>query len=673
MLDIHKRAKELRILLNNASHAYYILDSPFIEDTVYDGLYRELLELEESNPSLQTEDSPTKRVGGMPSDEFKSIKHNIPLLSLDNAFNYQELIRWYERLTRAIGKSYNESLPLVGELKIDGNAIALSYEQGVLVQAATRGDGNQGEEITNNVRTINTIPLRLQLDNPPEWVEVRGEAFIPEKTFAEINHERETRGEELFANPRNACAGTLRQLDPKVVFDRHLDFFAYALHLPEEEKLFGQWEALGWLERAGFRVNANRTLSPNLADIYRFYEICENDRYLLPYATDGVVVKLNERELQDKAGFTQKAPRWAIALKYAAEEAPSILLRVNVQVGRTGTITPVAEFKTLNLAGTKVCRATLHNADRIAELDLYFGDTIVIRKAGDIIPEVVKVLPELRQKGAEKVKLPNHCPECNSSLVSEATEIATRCINSKCPAILRGVILHWASKAALDIDGLGSKLIEKLVNERLVKSIADLYGLDLQLLISLEGMGVKSATNLVKALDNSKKMPWYRQLYGLGIRHIGKVNAKALASTFPSIQKLIAAEPKDIYSVQGIGLEICQSLMNWFDTPGNQHLIEELYAVGFSLEAKEIKQDKIRSNDIPLEGKKLVITGTLPNLSRNNAIKLIEAAGGKVTNSISKNTDFLLAGTAPGNKLGKAEALGIRIIHESQLINLCKK
>ena len=677
MADPHERAAELRHLLNRAGHAYYVLDAPVMEDAVYDRLYRELLELEQNHPDLQRSDSPTQRVGGAPAEGFTSVEHRVGMLSLDNAFNRDDLQAWHERLLKVLDRPSDTRLPLVGELKIDGNALALSYRNGVLERAATRGDGSRGEEITANVRTISSIPLRLQIENPPEWVEVRGEAFIPDATFAAINAEREQRGEALFANPRNACAGTLRQLDPKVVAARRLDFFAYTLHLPGDAQPPGQWAALEWLNRAGFRVNPNRELCGDLAAIQRFCDHWEQGRHDLPYATDGVVVKLDDLQLQDEAGFTQKAPRWAIALKYPAEEAPTRLLRVGAQVGRTGAITPVAEFEAVALAGTSVSRATLHNADRIAELDLHLGDTIVVRKAGEIIPEVVRVLPELRPSDATPVQLPQHCPECGSNLVREGDEAATRCVNSSCPAILRGGLRHWVSKGALDVDGLGSKLIEQLVDRGLVGSLADLYRLDAALLASLDRMGDKSATNLVEALEASKQQPWHRQLYGLGIRHIGEVNAKALAAAFFSIDSLAAAAleaPEQIAELHGIGPEISASLGQWLRTPANQQLLQDLRSVGLSLEASFSEQEAASQAgadaDGVLQGKTLVLTGTLPNLSRSEAKALIEAAGGKVSGSVSKKTDYLVAGEAAGSKLTKAESLGVTVLSEADLTAL---
>jgi DNA ligase (NAD+) len=560
---------------------------------------------------------------------------------------------------------------MVGELKIDGNALALSYEEGLLVRAATRGDGERGEEITANVRTIQSVPLRLQLAHPPAWVEVRGEALIPDGTFAAINAEREARGEALFANPRNACAGTLRQLDPRVVASRRLDFFAYTLHLPEPwqpapedpPRPTSQWESLQWLQQAGFKVNPNAELLSGLLAVEAFFERWEEGRRALPYATDGVVVKLDDLRLQDAAGFTQKAPRWAIALKYPAEEAPSRLLRLACQVGRTGVVTPVAEFEPVPLAGTTVSRATLHNADRLSELNLHLGDTIVVRKAGEIIPEVVRVLTELRPAGAQRAELPDRCPECGSGLVREQGEAATRCVNSSCPAILRGALRHWVSKGALDVDG------------GLVGSIADLYRLDAALLASLERMGEKSADNLVAALEASKRQPWHRQLYGLGIHHVGEVNAKALARVFASAAELghaACGSPELITAIHGIGGEIAQSLQQWFATPANQELLEALERQGLSLARSEDGSGSPAGGGgaQPLAGLSFVLTGTLPSLSRSQASERIEAAGGKVSSSVSRKTSYLVAGAEAGSKLSKAESLGVPVLDEAALLAL---
>ena len=655
-----------------------------MEDPVYDQLYRELQELEQQDSTLISADSPTQRVGGRLAEGFSSVRHRIPLFSLDNAFTRDELHGWYGRLLKVLDRTAAEGSPppalaMVGELKIDGNALALSYENGVLVRAATRGDGEQGEEITANVRTISSIPLRLHLEPAPAWVEVRGEAFIPDATFHAINAERAARDEPLFANPRNACAGTLRQLDPKVVAARRLDFFAYTLHLPDDwdgPRPTSQWECLSWLRSAGFRVNPNAALLQNLAAVEAFFNAWDSRRHDLDYATDGVVVKLDDLRLQDSAGFTQKAPRWAIALKYPAEEAPSRLVRLTCQVGRTGVITPVAEFEPVALAGTSVSRATLHNADRLAELDLHSGDTIVVRKAGEIIPEVLRVLPELRPEGAQPLDLPHQCPSCNSELVRESGEAATRCVNSSCPAILRGALRHWVSKGALDVEGMGGKLIEQLVERGLVHAISDLYRLDAALLSSLERMGEKSAENLVTAMEASIAQPWARQLYGLGIHHVGEVNAKALAAAFPDVDTLAQAaidHPEAISELHGIGLEITQSLQQWFNIGANQKLIQQLQDVGLSLATSEQERQDLASRNSTLgvlSGQTVVLTGTLPSMSRSQAKELIEAAGGKVSGSVSKKTSFLLAGEEAGSKLEKANKLGIKVIDEAGLVTL---
>jgi len=815
-----QRAAELRALLNGAAHAYYVLDAPVMEDAVYDRLYRELQELENAHPQLISPDSPTRRVGGAPAEGFVSVRHRIPLFSLDNAFSLEELEAWYARLLRVLDRTpaAGEPLPalaMVGELKIDGNALALSYRNGVLVRAATRGDGVQGEEITANVITIQSVPLRLRLVDPPPWLEVRGEALIPDPVFEQINRERAERGEALFANPRNACAGTLRQLDPRVVAARRLDFFAYTLHLPDDwpgpaaagatpgassgepaapasgrgttgaagqgglidgasaavaaaetdacgadaqrlaaavaaggvdEPATGsaaqagrrassprpsaspvagqpaaaatgmvgragltaspaaaascdapgasavapahpadpprpqtQWQSLQWLQAAGFKVNPNRQLLKDLAAVEAFCAEWEERRGELAYATDGVVVKLDDLRLQADAGFTQKAPRWAIALKYAAEEAPSRLLRLEPQVGRTGVVTPVAIFEPVPLAGTMVSRATLHNADRLAELDLHSGDTIVVRKAGEIIPEVVRVLRELRPAGAVPLQLPSSCPECGSELVRESGEAATRCVNNGCPAILRGSLRHWVSKGALDVDGAGGKLIEQLVDRGLVGAIADLYRLDAALLASLERMGDRSAANLLAALQVSKRQPWHRQLYGLGIHHVGEVTAKALAQAFPSAAELASAAletPERITAIHGIGAEIAQSLQQWFATTANRQLLENLAALGFSLAADASERQAagglagVDGALAPLTGRTFVLTGTLPTMSRSQAQARIEAAGGKVSASVSRKTSYVVAGSEAGSKLARAESLGVPVLDEQGLLAL---
>ncbi len=672
------------MLLQDAAHAYYVKDAPIMEDAIYDQLFRELQELEKLYPELITPDSPTQRVGDQPAKDFKSVDHRVPLYSLENAFNLTELEKWHEKLSKALKRISihdNSPLAMVGELKIDGSAIALSYENGFLLRAATRGDGKRGEDITSNVRTIASVPLRLNLEQPPAWVEVRGEALIPNESFEAINAERQARGKSLFANPRNACAGTLRQLDSKVVAARRLSFFAYTLHLPEDwegapRKPATQWASLEWLEAVGFEVNPYRELCTDLTGVATFFKRWEEDRKALPYATDGVVAKLDNLQLQEKAGFTDTHPRWAVALKYPAEEVPTRLLRVTCQVGRSGAVTPVVEFVPVPLAGTIVKRATLHNANRVYELDLHEGDKLIVRKAGEIIPEVVGVLPELRDPTAIRIALSDDCPECGSRLVREEGEAATRCINSSCPAIIFASLRHWVNKKALDVDGLGSKTIGLLVECGLVGSIADLYRLKRSALSSLDGIGEKLADNIIAELSRSKTKEWHRKLFGLGISHIGEVNARALCKSYSDAETLKKASiehPEEICKLSGFGTEISASLQQWFSNSSNQRLLSELSSLGIRMgsEDKEFTQQlaiDIPSN--PLAGKKLVLTGKLESYSRSEAQSLIESAGGKVIESVSTQTDYVVAGEKAGGKLDKAIALGITILAEDDLREL---
>jgi DNA ligase (NAD+) len=660
------RLSQLRQQLQAASYAYYVLDAPIMEDSVYDQLYRELQTVEAQHPELITPDSPTQRVGERPASQFTSTTHKIPLYSLENAFNVQELRQWQERWQRLTPDV--KQAEYICELKIDGSAIALTYENGLLVRGVTRGDGTTGEEITQNIRTIRSIPLKLNLENPPAQIEVRGEAFLPLNEFNRINQEREKKGESLFANPRNAAAGTLRQLDSKIVSQRRLQFFAYTLHLPDrEEQIHSQWQALDYLKKIGFLVNPNCQKCPTLEEVIEYFEDWEGARQRLSYMTDGVVVKLNDYSHQQKLGFTQKFPRWAIALKYAAEEAPTVVKDILVNVGRTGAVTPLAVMEPVQLAGTTVQRATLHNQDRIQELDIRLGDTVIIRKAGEIIPEVVRVLTELRPAQSIPFSMPSHCPECNSLLVRPTGEAVTRCINSSCPAILRGSLIHWASRDALDIRGLGEKIVILLLNNHLLQSLDGLYNLEWEQLIDLEKMGEKSAKNLVNAIQKSKQQPWSRVLYGLGIRYVGAVNAKILAKSFPSVDLLSQATIPTLSGVYGIGEEIAQSVFDWFRNDSNQVLIEGLKVVGLQLANLKVDH-KVTPISSILSGKTFVLTGTLPTLSRNQAQALIEEAGGKVTSSVSAKTDYILAGEAAGSKLEKAQKLNITILNEVEFL-----
>ena len=672
-----ERIAQLRQQLQKAAYAYYILDNPIMEDAVYDKLYRELQELETQYPELITSDSPTQRVGDKPASQFVSVQHNIPLYSLENAFNLEELAKWEQRWQR--NSKETDKFEYVCELKIDGSALALTYENGILVRGATRGDGTTGEDITQNVRTVRSIPLRLNWENPPPILEVRGEAFLPLDVFDKINQAREQAGDSLFANPRNAAAGTLRQLDSKIVAQRQLDFFAYTVQgnkqgNPEQgaggivdEKC--QWEALETLQQIGFKVNPHRQLCPSLQEVKEYYQNWETKRRDLPYLTDGVVVKLNSFQLQEQLGFTQKFPRWAIALKYPAEELPTIVKDIIVNVGRTGAVTPMAVLEPVQLAGTTVQRATLHNRDRIAQLDIRVGDTAVVRKAGEIIPEIVRILPELRPADTVAFTMPSHCPECNSTLVQPQTEAVTRCLNSSCPAILRGSLVHWASRNALDIRGLGEKVVILLIENNLVTSLRDLYNLTIEQISELERMGVKSAQNLVSAIAQSKTQPYSRVLYGLGIRYVGKVNAEILTQNFPTVEKLRNASVDDLEAVYGIGTEIAQSVWEWFNLAANQALIQDLQTAGLQFSQPETDAAPTTETSV-IAGKTFVITGTLPTLKRKEAEALIKQAGGKIASSVSTKTDYLVAGEKAGSKLAKAQKIGIIQLSEAQLLEI---
>ncbi|MGI2901951.1 NAD-dependent DNA ligase LigA [Tolypothrix sp. VBCCA 56010] len=669
-LKVKQRVQELRQLLQQASYAYYVLDSPIMEDTVYDRLYRELQQLETEHPEVVTPDSPTQRVGEKPATQFTSVRHNIPLYSLENAFNVDELQAWDRRWRRQAPNI--DAVEYVCELKIDGNALALTYENGVLVRGATRGDGVTGEDITQNVRTIRSIPLRLNMSGLEnvERVEVRGETFLPLEVFKQINSQRSAAGEQLFANPRNATAGTLRQLDSRIVAQRQLDFFAYTLHIPglDDASIANtQWEALELLQKMGFRVNPNKRLCGTSAEVAEYYQHWDTERLNLAYMTDGVVVKLNSFKLQEQLGFTQKFPRWAVALKYAAEEAPTRVENIAVNVGRTGALTPLAEMRPVQLAGTTVSRATLHNSDRIAQLDIRIGDTVIVRKAGEIIPEVLRVLKELRPDDTKPFIMPTHCPVCNQPVVRETGEAVTRCVNASCAAILKGAIEHWVSRDALDIRGMGEKLVHQLVDKGVVHSVADLYDLTEDKFCALERMGKKSAEKLVSAIAFSKNQPWSRVLYGLGIRHVGSVNAQLLTEKFPTVEKLANSDQADIETVYGIGAEIAQSVYQWFHIAANQTLIERLQAAGLQF-VGEVSE--VADKNQKFAGKTFVITGTLPTLKRDEAKALIQKNGGKVTESVSKKTDYLVVGEDAGSKLEKAQSLGITQLSETQLLEL---
>jgi DNA ligase (NAD+) len=663
--EIRTRTQQLREKLQSASYAYYVLDNPTMEDGVYDRLYRELQDIESQYPELITPDSPTQRVGERPASGFVSVKHKISLYSLENAFDMAEFAKWEGGWQRNIGSK--DSAEYICELKIDGSAIALTYENGLLIRGATRGDGDAGEDITQNVKTIRSIPLKLNIENPPPIVEVRGEAFLPLAVFDKLNQERQQIGEQLLANPRNAAAGALRQLDPKMVAQRQLDFFAYTLHLPDESRLSKHGESLELLREMGFKVNPHMALCPDLAAVGDYYDRWNIDRLNLAYMTDGVVVKINALPLQQKLGFTNKFPRWAVALKYPAEEAPTRVLDIVVNVGRTGAITPLAHLEPVQLAGTTVQRATLHNGDRIAQLDIRIGDTVIVRKAGEIIPEIVRVLTDLRPAESFPFKMPTNCPVCDSVAVKPENEAVMRCVNPSCAAILKGAIVHWVSRDAMDINGVGDKLVEQLVDRKFITSIADLYDLTVDKLMTLERMGEKSATKTIDAIEQSKSRSWARVLYGLGIRQIGSNGSNILTDKFPSIDLLIQATTAQMEGIYGVGFETAQSVSSWFKQPVNMELVGRLKVAGLQFEQERVELD---SDAIPgiFADKIFVVTGTLPTLKRDEAKDLIQQYDGKMSDSISAKTDYLVAGEKAGSKLAKAEKLGVKIISEAELM-----
>ena len=676
------RILELKKLINNANYFYYTLDNPQIEDSIYDSLYQELINIENEFPQLKTEDSPTNRLGGEISKGFKKLTHTIPLYSLDNAFNLKDVNEWITKVKRLLKESddhYIKENFLVAELKIDGNAVALKYENGLLKNAATRGDGKEGEDITNNIKRIKSIPLQLRLESFPKWLEVRGEAFISNKSFELINKNRKFNNEQLFANPRNACAGSLRQLDPQIVAKRNLDFFAYQVYLPEdfdkENQYINHWERLKFLKKCGFKINEHSVLINNESELKNYCNLWEKKRVKLDFDTDGVVIKVNNINSQKELGYTQKSPRWAIALKYPAEEVSTKIQSLDFQVGRSGNVTPVANFEPVQLAGTSVSRATLHNFDRFENLNIHEFDTIVVRKAGEIIPEVVRVIKELRFKKSNKIPFPQFCPDCGEKLYKNESEAATKCINNFCPSIQKGLLRHWASKSAMDIDGLGIKIIEQLFEAKLIKNINDLYSLNFTQLNSLDRMGDKSINNLLFAIQESKKKSWHKKLYALGINHIGVVTAKHLSLKFHNINELkevSLSKPDNLSDINGIGVEIIDSLNNWFLNIDNLNLINKLENQGF--EFKDISKKKMHNKETNKNfyEKEFVITGTLQNFKRSNLIEKIEKEGGLVKSTLNKSIDYLITGEKPGSKLKKAKELKINILNEEDLINFFK-
>lgn len=655
-LEVEKLRDEIR----RHEDLYYVQDNPEISDVEYDQLIENLQALEEANPELITPDSPTQRVGGRPAEGFPEVAHKRPMLSLDNSYNIEELRAFDERCRRLAD---GRQIEYVAELKIDGLSIALHYENGLLARGVTRGDGRIGEEVTQNARTIRAIPLRLKSGARKinTDLEVRGEVFIPLDVFQKTNAEREEQGEPRFANPRNAAAGAIRQLDSRLVARRKLDMFAYDLLVDGRKPFPTHWESLDWLEQAGFRVNPHKALCDSIEGVIEFANKMESRRDDLGYEIDGLVVKVNSTALQDEFGTTQKAPRWAAAYKYPARQASTKVLSIVVQVGRTGALTPVANLEPVFLAGTTVSRATLHNEDEIKRLGLKIGDWVMIEKSGEIIPKVLSVI-KTKRTGAEKTfRGPKNCPVCGGAISRPEGEVVARCVAADCPAQLMGRLIHFASRRAMRIEGLGVVLVEQLLEAKLVRDVGDLYSLTLDQVASLPRMAQKSASNLLEQIEASKSRDLSNLIYALGLRHVGERTAGILARHFGSLELLSSATVEELDDIPEIGLTVAESVRDWFDDEGNRKLCDRLRAAGVTTES-EIKQSE---SDTRFAGKQFVLTGKLTEFTRDEARSLIEVRGGRVNSSVSKKTDYVVAGEEAGSKLDKAQELGVAIIDEA--------
>ncbi|MEK4701331.1 NAD-dependent DNA ligase LigA [Solibacillus sp. FSL R7-0668] len=662
MSEIEQRIAELNQLLHEYGYAYYVEDKPLVEDSVYDQLLHELIALEEANPQFIYADSPTQRVGGAVLEGFQKVTHQTAMLSLSNAFNEAGLRDFDRKIEQAIGSNYS----YVCELKIDGLAISLRYENGVFVQGATRGDGSVGEDITANLKTIKAIPLRLK---EPVTIEVRGEAYMPKKSFEQLNARRTENGEELFANPRNAAAGSLRQLDPKIAASRNLSTFIYAIGGDGESYgISGHWEMLKYLEHLGFPSNKEREYCETIDDVLSFIEKWTEARPNLAYEIDGIVIKVNAYAQQDELGFTAKSPRWAIAYKFPAEEVVTTLLDIELTVGRTGVITPTAILTPVLVAGTTVSRASLHNEDLIRDKDIRLGDTVIVRKAGDIIPQIVGVIVEQRPEDAVPYQMPTHCPACDEEVVRIETDVALRCVNPLCPAQIAEGIKHFVSRNAMNIDGLGEKVVEQLLRENYIHDVSGLYELTIEQLVNLERMGQKSATNLVDAIAKSKENSLERLLFGLGIRHVGEKAAKILAQAFETMDALMLATIEQLTAIHEIGDKMAESVVAYFANEQIQQLINRLKEHGINMTYKG-KKVMVEAGANLFAGKTIVLTGKLQQLTRNEAKAKIEQLGGIVAGSVSKKTDLVIVGEDAGSKLEKAQSLGIEIWDELRLID----
>ena len=678
------RAEALRREIEHHSYQYYALDAPTISDAAFDSLMRELREIEAAHPELVTASSPTQRVGGYVGEQFAPVVHERRMYSLDNAMDLDELDEWMERTAEACGGALP---PLCCELKIDGSSIALTYEDGVLVRAATRGDGTTGEDVTVNMRTVRDVPLRLRdeargaIAPGVETLELRGEVYMPKKSFEALNAVAEEEGRAPFANPRNAAAGSLRQKDPAVTKMRDLSTFMYAIADDAALEVEGQWELLQWLRKAGFHVNPDVRLCTTAEEVRGFCRECLDRRESLPYEIDGVVVKVNDFARQRAMGFTARAPRWAIAFKFPPEEKTTLLRDITVQVGRTGALTPVAELVPVVVAGSTVARATLHNLDEVHRKDVRVGDTVIVRKAGDVIPEVLGPVLSLRSPEARIWEMPSVCPSCGSPVVRDPGEVAFRCISIDCPAQALERLLHWASRGALDIDGMGEEIVSRLVESGRVADVADYYSLSEEELASLDMGRVKAdgepvrlghtvAKKLVAAIEASKGRPFARVLFGLGIRHVGKTTAEAIAAAYSSMDALAAAGEDELAGIYGVGPKVAHGMWLFFRTPDNVSVIERLRAAGVTMADEAV----VPGEEVPqvLAGLTFVLTGTLTHsgMTRDEAGARLKAMGAKVSGSVSKKTSFVVAGENAGSKYDKAVALDVPVLDEAQLLNL---
>src|SRR5580658_4493186 len=665
--DLEKKIESLREKIRHHEYLYYVVDNPEISDAEFDKLMRQLKDLEADHPELVTADSPTQRVGGKPREGFVKVPHSSPMLSLDNTYNEDELRDWERRVHELSGRS---EVDYVCELKLDGMSLALIYEDGKLVRGITRGDGSVGEDVTLNVRTVRSVPLsipkeKLKKAGMPADFEVRGELLMPTASFKKINEERERNGLPTFANPRNFTAGTVRQLDSNITAERRLDYFPYILLQNSRTYFDHQSKTLAALDAAGFKVNPNHKLVRSMDEAWAFIQKWEAKRDSLPYEIDGIVIKVDRTSLQDELGFTGKAPRWAIAYKYAARGAVTKLESVRWQVGRTGKLTPVAELVSVAVAATTVRNATLHNVDEIERLGIKIGDWVQVERGGDVIPKVAKVIDDKdHPRGTKEIEVPEKCPVCGNKVVRTEGEVDYRCVNANCPAKLLGTILHFASRGVMNIDGMGDALVTQLTDRGLVKNVADIYKLTKDDLLSLERMGDKSAQNILDEIENSKKLPLERVIYGLGIRMVGERTAQFLAEHFGSMEALEQAGVEELQNVDEVGPRIADSIVEFFSVPANRKLVERLREAGLTLKGKK------KERGTKLAGKTFVLTGTLAKHTRDEAKKMIEDAGGKVTGSVSKKTDYVVAGTDAGSKLDKAKELGVAVIDENEMVRL---